>query len=170
MLLLSDRVDEWVVGSLDAFDGKPLKSVARGALDLDKLADADEKARTEEAKAKLGPVFERVKEVLADAVDDVRPSLRLTDSPACLVAGEHDASAHLQRMLRAAGHEAPAAKPVLELNPSHPLVARLSADDPRLAEWARLLHGQALLAEGAPLPDPAGFVRAMNSLMVGQLT
>ena len=170
VLLLSDRVDEWVVGSLDAFDGKPLKSVARGALDLDKLADADEKARTEEANAKLGPVFERVKEVLADAVDDVRPSLRLTDSPACLVAGEHDASAHLQRMLRAAGHEAPAAKPVLELNPSHPLVARLSADDPRLAEWARLLHGQALLAEGAPLPDPAGFVRAMNTLMVGRLT
>ncbi len=166
VLLLSDRVDEWMVASLDAFDGKPLKSVARGALDLDAPADADEKAAREQAATKLEPVLARVKEALGDRVTDVRPSARLTDSPACLVVGEGETSAHLERILRAAGHDAPAAKPVLELNPAHPLVARLVADDPRLAEWARVLYDQALLAEGAPLPDPSAFVRTLNALMV----
>jgi molecular chaperone HtpG len=166
VLLLSDRVDEWLVNALDAFEGKPLRSVARGTLDLEALADAEDKARTEEAKTRLAPVFERVKSALGDVVSDVRPSVRLTDSPACLVVGEGEASAHLERILRAAGHEAPGGKPVLELNPAHPLVARLDAGDPRIAEWARVLHGQALLAEGAPLPDPAGFVRSLNALMV----
>ena len=166
VLLLSDRVDEWLVASLDAFEGKPLKSVARGALDLDAQADADEKVARDEAATKLEPVLARVKEALGDRVADVRASARLTDSPACLVVGEGETSAHLERILRAAGHEAPGAKPVLELNPEHPLVARLAADDPRLAEWARLLHDQALLAEGAPLPDPSAFVRSLNALMV----
>jgi molecular chaperone HtpG len=166
VLLLSDRVDEWLVASLDDFDGKPLKSVARGALDLDAAADADEKAAREQEATKLEPVLARVKEALGDRVVDVRPSARLTDSPACLVVGEGETSANLERILRAAGHDAPAAKPVLELNPAHPLVARLAVDDPRLPEWARLLHDQALLAEGAPLPDPSGFVRSLNALMV----
>jgi molecular chaperone HtpG len=166
VLLLSDRVDEWVVASLDAFEGKPLKSVARGALDLDAPADTDEKAAREQAATNLEPVLARVKEALGDRVADVRPSARLTDSPACLVVGEGETSAHLERILRAAGHDAPAGKPVLELNPVHPLVARLAVDDPRLAEWARLLHDQALLAEGAPLPDPSAFVRSLNALMV----
>jgi molecular chaperone HtpG len=166
VLLLSDRVDEWVVASLDAFEGKPLKSVARGALDLDAPADAEEKAAREQAATNLEPVLARVKEALGDRVADVRPSARLTDSPACLVVGEGETSAHLERILRAAGHDAPAGKPVLELNPVHPLVARLAVDDPRLAEWARLLHDQALLAEGAPLPDPSAFVRSLNALMV----
>jgi molecular chaperone HtpG len=166
VLLLSDRVDEWVVGALDAFEGKPLKSVARGALDLEGLADKDEEAAREEAKTRLAPVFERIKAALGDAVADVRASARLTDSPACLVVGEGEASAHLDRILRAAGHDAPGVKPVLELNPTHALVARLTPDDARLAEWARVLHAQALLAEGAPLPDPAAFVRSLNALMV----
>jgi molecular chaperone HtpG len=107
-----------------------------------------------------------VKELLGDRVADVRASARLTDSPACLVVGEGETSAHLERILRAAGHEAPHGKPVLELNPGHPLVQRLGADDAHLADWANVLFDQALLAEGAPLPDPAAFVRSMNALMV----
>ena len=99
----------------------------------------------------------------------MRPSDRLTDSPACLVVGEGDASVHLERILRAAGHDTPGVKPILELNATHDLVARLSPEDPRIAEWARVLHGQALLAEGAALPDPAGFVRSMNALL-GQVS
>ncbi len=164
VLLLADRVDEWVVNALDAFDGKPLKSVARGELD-DALADADEKARREEAAAKAAPVLAKLREALGDRVADVRASTRLVESPACLVVGEGEASAHLERILRAAGQEAPSSKPVLEVNPAHPLLQRLAADDPRIADWASVLHDQALLAEGAPLADPAAFVRTVNALM-----
>ncbi len=166
VLLLSDRIDEWLVSSLDAFDGKPLKSVARGALDLDAFADAAEKAAHQAAEAQLAPALARVKEALGERVSAVRASARLTDSPACLVVGEGEATAHLERILRASGHEAPHGKPVLELNPGHPLVRRLVEDDAHLAEWANVLFDQALLAEGAPLPDPAAFVRSMNALMV----
>jgi len=166
VLLLSDRVDEWLVASLDTFEGKAVKSVARGTLDLGADDDAERKVAREEAETKLEPVLARVKEILGDRVADVRTSSRLTDSPACLVAEEGETSGHLERILRAAGHDAPATKPVLELNPTHPLVARLAADDPRIAEWSRLLHDQALLAEGAPLADPSGFVRSLNALMV----
>jgi len=166
VLLLSDRIDEWLVASLDAFEGKPLKSVARGALDLDAFADEAEKSAHREAEAKLAPALARVREALGERVADVRASARLTDSPACLVVGEGEATAHLERMLRAAGHEAPQGKPVLELNPSHPLVRRLAADDGHLADWSNVLFDQALLAEGAPLADPAAFVRSMNALLV----
>jgi molecular chaperone HtpG len=165
VLLMSDRVDEWVVGSLDAFDGKPLKSVARGALDAS-LADDEDKARRDEAAQAAAPVLAKLKAALADRVADVRASTRLVDSPACLVVDDGQASAHLERILRAAGHETPQGKPVLEVNVSHPLVSRLAADDARIAEWARLLHDQALLAEGAPLADPGAFVRSLNALMV----
>jgi len=166
VLLLSDRIDEWVVASLDSFEGKPLRSVARGALDLDLFADEAEKAAHQDAEAKLAPALARVKEILGDRVADVRASARLTDSPACLVVAEDEASAHLERILRASGHEAPRGKPVLELNPAHPLVRRLADDDAHLADWSNVLFDQALLAEGAPLPDPAAFVRSMNALMV----
>jgi molecular chaperone HtpG len=165
VLLLSDRVDEWVVGALDAFGGKPLKSVARGTLD-ESLADDEGKAQREAAAQQAAPLLAKLKEALAERVSDVRASTRLVDSPACLVVGEGEASAHMERILRAAGHDAPAGKPVLEVNAAHALVSRLAADDPRIADWARLLHDQALLAEGAPLPDPAEFVRSMNALMV----
>jgi len=165
VLLMSDRVDEWVVGALDAFGGKPLKSVARGTLD-ESLADDEGKAQREEAAQQAAPLLAKLKEALAERVSDVRASTRLVDSPACLVVGEGEATAHMERILRAAGHDAPAGKPVLEVNAGHPLVRRLAADDPRIADWARLLHDQALLAEGAPLPDPAEFVRSMNALMV----
>ena len=108
----------------------------------------------------------KLKEALGERVSDVRASTRLVESPACLVVGEGETSAHLERILRAAGHDAPGGKPVLEVNASHPLVQRLSAEDPRIGEWATLLHDQALLAEGAPLADPAAFVRSLNALMV----
>jgi len=140
--------------------------VARGALDLDAFADEAEKSAHREAEAKLAPALARVREALGERVADVRASARLTDSPACLVVGEGEATAHLERMLRAAGHEAPQGKPVLELNPSHPLVRRLAADDGHLADWSNVLFDQALLAEGAPLADPAAFVRSMNALLV----
>ena len=165
VLLLSDRVDEWLVSSLDDFEGKPVKSVARGDLDLGD-DDVGQKAAREEAQTKLAPVLAGIKEALGERIADVRMSARLTDSPACLVAAEGETSGHLERILRAAGHDAPVSKPVLELNPSHPLVSRLAADDPRLPEWSRVLHDQALLAEGAPLEDPSGFVRSLNALMV----
>jgi molecular chaperone HtpG len=166
VLLLSDRIDEWVVAGLDAFEGKPVKSVARGALDDDKLVDGADKEAREQAAAKLAPVLAKVREALGERVADVRASARLTDSPACLVVAEGEASVHLERLLRSAGHEAPQVKPVLELNPQHPLVARLGIDDARIGEWASVLHDQALLAEGAPLPDPSSFVRSLNALMV----
>jgi molecular chaperone HtpG len=168
VLLLSDRVDEWVTASLDEFDGKPLKSVAKGEIDTAGLADEDEKKAQAAAAAAAAPIVERVRKALGDRVSDVRTTARLTDSPACLVVGEGDVSGNLERILKAAGHATPSVKPILELNPTHPLVARLAGEsDDRLAEWARVLHDQAVLAEGAPLSDPAAFVRALNSLMTG---
>jgi molecular chaperone HtpG len=168
VLLLSDRVDEWVTASLDEFEGKPMRSVAKGALDLAKLATEDEKLAHETAAAAAQPIVLRVKAALGDRVGDVRITARLTDSPACLVVGEGEVSGNLERILAAAGHAAPSVKPILELNPGHPLVARLAGlDETQLADWARVLHDQAVLAEGAPLPDPAGFVRALNALMAG---
>ncbi len=168
VLLLSDRVDEWVTASLDEFEGKPMRSVAKGALDLAKLATEDEKVAHETAAAAAQPIVLRVKKALGDRVGDVRTTARLTDSPACLVVGEGEVSGNLERILTAAGHAAPTVKPILELNPGHPLVARLAGlDETQLADWARVLHDQAVLAEGAPLPDPAGFVRALNALMAG---
>ena len=165
VLLLSDRVDEWLVSGLDAFEGKPLRSVARGSLDASLADDGDKDAR-EAAAARAAPVLAKLKEALGERVSDVRASTRLVDSPACLVVGEGETSAHLERILRAAGHEAPGGKPVLEVNAGHPLLQRLSAEDPRIGEWATLLHDQALLAEGASLADPAAFVRSLNALMV----
>jgi molecular chaperone HtpG len=167
VLLLFDRVDEWVVGSLDAFEGKPLKSVARGNVDLSALDQAGEAPDRTLAAGALGPLAARLREVLGDEVADVRPSERLVDSPSCLVVEEGDASAHLERLLRAAGRDAPRSRPILELNPAHPLVAGLRPDDPRLEDWARVLVDQARLAEGAPLADPARLVRSMNALLAG---
>jgi len=167
VLLLADRVDEWMVSNLHEFDGKPLKSVAKGALDLDKLADAEEKKLQEEKSGEYKDLVERIKATLGDRVKDVRVTLRLTDSPACLVVGEHELSGNLERLLKAAGQKTPDVKPVLEINPQHPIVQRLkSEDESRFADWASVLYEQALLAEGGQLDDPAGFVRRMNGLML----
>ena len=167
VLLLSDRVDEWLSGNLHEFDGKPLKSVAKGGLDLGDLEDEAEKTAQKEAEDAMKPLVERIKTTLGERVKDVRVTHRLTDSPACLVTGEGDMSANLERLLKAAGQAAPTVKPTLEINPSHALVTRLNSetDDARFADWANLLFEQALLAEGGQLDDPASFVRRLNGLL-----
>jgi len=167
VLLLSDRVDEWLSSNLHEFDGKPLKSVAKGGLDLGALEDEAEKTAQKEAEDNLRPLVERVQAALGERVKAVRVTHRLTDSPACLVTGEADMSANLERLLKAAGQAAPTVKPTLEINPSHALVTRLNSetDDARFADWANLLFEQALLAEGGQLDDPASFVRRLNGLL-----
>ncbi len=166
VLLMSERIDEWVVAHLHEFDGKELVSVAKGGLDLGKLEDEAEKKEAEAEAGELKPFIERVKKSLGERVKDVRLTRRLTDSPACLVADEHDLSANLARMLKAAGQEAPSTKPILELNPKHPVVERLEHEERHFDDWASVLFDQALLAEGGQLDDPAAFVRRVNQLML----
>ncbi|MBN8759639.1 MAG: molecular chaperone HtpG [Thiobacillus sp. 65-69] len=167
VLLLSDRVDEWLMSNLTEFDGKPIKSVAKGDLDLGALEDEAEKTAQKEAEESMKPLVERIKTTLGDRVKDVRVTHRLTDSPACLVTGEGDMSANLERLLKAAGQAAPTVKPTLEINPAHTLVTRMNAesDEDRFADWAHLVFDQALLAEGGQLDDPASFVRRLNGLL-----
>ncbi|HUN93187.1 MAG TPA: molecular chaperone HtpG [Burkholderiaceae bacterium] len=165
VLLLVDRVDEWLLGFLTEFDGKPLISVAKGELDLGALADEDKEAQQKVAEEHR-EFLERVKAALGERVKDVRVTTRLTESPSCLVADRDGMSAHLQRLLKAAGQKAPPAAPVLELNPDHALVRRLAGEKERFDDWANLLFEQALLAEGGQLDDPAAFVRRMNGLIL----
>lgn len=168
VLLMSDKVDEWLLGSLTEFEGKKLQSIAKGDLDLGKLEDEADKAAQKEVEAQAKDLVERLKAALGDAVKEVKVTHRLTDSPACLVAGEHDLSGNLARILKAAGQKAPESKPILEINPSHRLVEKLSAeaDAARFADYAHVLFDQALLAEGGQLEDPASFVKRMNSLIL----
>lgn len=169
VLLLSDRVDEWMVSHLTEFDGKPLVSVAKGDLDLGELEDAEEKKKREAAESEFKPLLERMQKVLGERVREVRVSHRLTDSPACLVLDEHDMAVHLQKMLRQAGHELPQSQPVLEINPDNPLVAmaRDMDDEQRFADLTQVLFDQALLASGGQLEDPASYVARLNGLLVG---
>jgi len=166
VLLLSDRVDEWVVGHLTEFEGKQLQSVAKGGLDLGKLEDEAEKQEAEKAADEYKDLLEKVKASLGDKVKDVRVTYRLTDSPSCLVSDEHDPSGNLARLLKAAGQKAPDVKPILEINPQHPAVMRLKYEEARFDDWAALLFEQATLAEGGQLDDPAGFVKRINDLMM----
>ena len=170
VLLLTDRIDEWVVGSLFEFDGKKLASVSKGELDLGSLENEADKAEQEKAQEAAKDVVAKIKADLGDKVADVRATTRLTESPACLVVGEHDMSQNLQRMLAAAGaaDQLPGAKPVLEINPEHMLVQRLASEPNGVvqAELSQLLYDQALLAEGGKLEDPASFVKRMNQLLV----
>ncbi len=167
VLLLTDRVDEWLLSFLDEFDGKPLASVAKGDLDLGALADEKEKDEQARVAEDCKDLVAAVKAALGERVKDVRVTLRLTDSPACVVVDQDAMSAHLARLLKAAGQKPPEAKPILELNPRHALIERLKGDAPDLAGWAQLLLEQAVLAEGGQLDDPAGFVRRMNALLLG---
>ena len=164
VLLLVDRVDEWMLSHLYEFDGHPIQSVAKGGVDLSKLQDEEEKKAAEEAATAFKPVLDRLKETLKDRAKDVRASTRLVDSPACIVADEGDMSSHLARMLKQAGQAAPASKPVLEVNPAHALVKRLESDA-RFDDLAQILFDQALLAEGGQLEDPAAYVRRVNALL-----
>jgi molecular chaperone HtpG len=168
VLLLSDRVDEWMLSYLRDFDGKSLVSIAKGGLDLDQLADDDEKKHQTEVAETFKPLVERLKAALIEKVKDVRVTGRLVDSPACVVVDENELSPHLLRMLQSAGQTAPDVKPILEINPEHALIARIqAASDGDFGEWSQLLLDQAMLAEGAHLSDAAGFVKRMNRLLLG---
>jgi molecular chaperone HtpG len=170
VLVLSDRVDEWMLSFLSEFEGKQLVSVARGGLDLGSLQDAEEKAKVEEVAKDFADLVGRMKTALGDKVKDVRVTDRLTDSPSCLVSDEGEMSGTLERMLKQAGQKAPERKPILEINPSHPLVARIKAEAQGAADsdgWSHLLFDQAVLAEGGQLEDPAGFVKRLNALLLG---
>ncbi len=168
VLLLAERVDEWLTNSLTEFDGKPLQSVAKGDLDLGELADEEEKKAQEETDKNFSDLVERVKTTLGDKVKDVRITHRLTDSPACLVVDEMDMSANLERMLKAAGQQVGGTKPIFEINPEHPMVVRLKeeSDDTRFEDWSSILFDQALLAEGGQLEDPASYVKRLNTLLL----
>ena len=166
-LLLSDRVDEWLVSHLTEFDGKQLQSVARGDLDLGEIDDAEEKETREEINNEFKDVIERVKKSLGDKISEARMSQRLTDSPSCLVLNEQDMSAQMQQILEAAGQYAPKAQPILELNSEHKLVSKLKdiKQDDSFNDWVSLLFEQAQLAAGDQLDDPAGFVMRVNRLL-----
>jgi len=168
VLLLSDRVDEWLVSHLTEFDGKLLASVAKGELDLDELANEEEKQAAKKTEDEYAGLVKRMQEVLGERVNAVRISQRLTDSPSCLVMGEQDMAVHMQQMLKQAGHEVPPSKPDLEINPSHTLVSRLKdeADDERFASWSNVLLDQAMLSEGGQLDDPVAFVNRLNKLLL----
>lgn len=167
VLLLTDRVDEWLVANLFEFEGKPLASVAKGEVDLSGVqGEGEESTQPAPAAETAQAVVDSLKRILGDQVREVRVSRRLTDSPACLVAGEHDMSPHLARMLKALGQQTPEVKPILEINPAHPLVQRVEQEaGERQADLAQLLLDQAILLDGGQLPDPAGFVRRLNALM-----
>ena len=169
VLLLHDRVDEWLVANLPDHEGRRLVSVARGEIDLSRIEGGD----TSEPDWQVGShaaLLRAMKAALEDRVKDVRLSRRLTESPSCLVADEHDMGGNLARILKAVGQKVPGAKPILEVNPAHPLVQRLEPGDARFADWAGLLFDQALLAEGGQLDDPAGFVKRTNELMLAPLS
>jgi molecular chaperone HtpG len=168
VLLLGDRIDEWVVSHLIEFDGKKLQSAAQGDLDTSKLGEASAKVESELKEDEYKDLLARMHEVLKDRASQVRLTHRLTDSPACLVGDEHGMSRHLERILRESGQRLPASRPIFEINPDHPIVQRLKQEsDPSLfADWSHVLFDQALLAEGAELEDPAGFVKRLNKLML----
>jgi molecular chaperone HtpG len=165
VLLMSDRVDEWALSFLHEFDGTPLQSVAKGAVDLGKLQDEEEKKAAEQAEADFKPLLERLKQTLKDKATDVRATTRLVDSPACLVVQDGGMSMQLARMLKAAGQSAPSVKPILEVNASHPLVRKLESADAAFDDYAHILFDQALLAEGGLPEDPAAYVKRVNALL-----
>ena len=168
VLLMHDRVDEWMMSHLQEFDGKPFQSVAKGDLDLGNLEDDSEKEAREEREKSAEDVTRRIAEALGEQVDSVRVSHRLTDSPACLVLSESDMAVHMQTLLKQAGHELGGVKPKLEINPAHPIIERMKGIEQAesFGEWAQLLLDQAWLAEGGQLEDPAGFVKRLNRMIV----
>ena len=176
VLLMADRVDEWALNFLPEFDGTPLQSVAKGAVDLGALQDEDEKKAAQDAQEAARPLLEQLKEALKDKAEDVRATTRLVDSPACLVSQEHGMSTQLARMLKQAGQPVPNVKPVLEINPQHALLQKLQtlqgeagadAASSRFDDLAHTIFDQALLAEGGLPEDPAAYVRRVNALLAG---
>ncbi len=168
VLLMSDRVDEWLMSHLTEYDGKPLVSVAKGELDLGNLEDKEEQEKIKQAEESYKDLLQRMQDTLGEQVKEVRVSHRLTDSPSCMVVEQHDMAVSMQKILKQAGHQLPEIKPILEVNPDHPLVKRLNdeADEKRFEDWTRILFDQALLSEGGQLDDPAAFVSRMNELLL----
>ena len=168
VLLLSDPIDEWVTGQLSEFEGKPLQSVNKGRLDLGEIQDEAEKQQDERNNKAFDKLGQRIKKALGEQVKEVRASARLTTSPACLVSDEQDMGRHLEQILKASGQNIPGSKPILEINPAHPVLQRIDnePDEDRFADWAQILFDQALLSEGGQLRDPAGFVSKLNGLIV----
>jgi len=166
VLLLTDRVDEWMLSHLFEFEGKPLQSVAKGAIDLGKLQDEDEKKKAEEAAETFKPLLDRLKEALKERAKDVRVSTRLVDSPACIVVEEGDMSGHLARLLKQAGQAAPSSLPTLEINAEHALIKKLDGAA-QFDDLAQVIFDQAVLAEGGHLEDPAAYVRRVNAMLLG---
>jgi len=168
VLLMYERVDEWMLSGLTEFEGKPLQSVAKGDLDLGKLADEQEKKEQEQEAGELKDLTGKIGKTLAEKVKEVRVTHRLTSSPACLVSDQYGMSMNLERLLKSAGQKLPASKPILEINPKHPIVQGLKyeADEARFADWSHILFDQALLAEGGQLEDPASFVKRLNEMLL----
>jgi molecular chaperone HtpG len=168
VLLLSDRVDEWLLSALTEFAGKPLQSVTKGDLDLSKLGISAAEQGGEPRAAAHKELIDRIQRALGERAGGVRITHRLTDSPACLVADEHGMSTNLNRLLKAAGQKVPNLRPILEVNPDHPIVRRMKdeSDDARFSDWSQILFDQATLAEGGQLDDPATFVKRLNELML----
>jgi len=166
VLLMYDRIDDWMSGYLNEYAGKKLRNVAKGDLELDKLVGANAEKRKEVEKADEG-VVKKLKELLGERVRDVRVSARLTESPSCIVLDEHDMGLAMQRLMKQAGHAVPPSKPILEINPAHVLIQRLEGegDKQREEDIALLLLDQAQLLEGVALEDPAAYVRRVNSLI-----
>lgn len=168
VILLTDRVDEWLVSNLTEFDGKPLQSVAKGELDLDEIETEEEKKEHEKQEKEAEGLVTKIKEALGDQVSDVRVSHRLTQSPASIILNEHDMALYMQNLMKQAGQELPGSKPILEINPGHPVIQRLDSeeDDDKVRDWSEILLDQAVLAEGGQLENPARFVSRLNSLMM----
>ncbi len=168
VLLLGDRVDEWMIANLPEFSGKKLQSIAKGSLDLGKLEDQDEKDEKKRIEEKAKTLIEKIKDSLGDKVNEVKVTHRLTDSPACLVVGENDISGNLERILKAAGQNTPNVKPILEINPNHDLIKKLDTyqGNSEFDEYASVIFDQALLSEGGQLEDPVSFVKKINQLLV----
>ncbi len=164
VLLLSDPVDEWLVAHLHEYDGKSLKSIAKGA-DLDDVQDDEAKEKAKEQEKDFSDLIEKFKKALENKAKDVRLSQRLTDSPACLVADEHDLGGNMERLLKAMGQDAPDSKPILEINAEHPILVNLKDNNDKVEDWANVLYDQAALSEGAPLNDPSAYVKRVNSLL-----
>ncbi len=166
VLLLSDRIDEWFVTNLTEFEGKALQSVAKGGLDLGNLENEAEKEEREKEVSAYQELTEKMKKALDEQVKDVRITYRLTESPACLVADTHDMGGNLERLLKSAGQKIQHAKPILEINPHHPMIERLKTESDNFEDWSHILFDQALLAEGGQLEDPAAFVKRLNELLL----
>lgn len=168
MLLLSDRIDEWLMSHLMEFDGKQFQDIARGSLDLGKLEDAEEKEAQEKVEKEFESLTGRIQTQLADRVKEVRVTHRLTESPACLAMDDQDMGAQMRRIMEAAGQTLPETKPIFELNPGHPLIVKLDkeADEERFADLVSVLFDQASLAEGRQLEDPGQFTQRLNKLLL----